>query len=723
MEMRILSETFAMRIRLFTLVRGLAAALMAIAVVLVAPTAAFGWAAWSHANLTEDTVWSMSPEQLNGHGVVGYPYIERSPDLRPIAILPELDDHSMWWIDAQEPGTDLMQDRANWDWVKLNSMEEDSYALVPWGDGDAGLPDWAVDWAPASTWPNVTIDHFWNLDGNILNSVKGVFADTYPNSWMKAKLLWAWTLGYWNSGDLGNAYAYLGHVTHLLEDQGIACHAHDDWHPPMNDDSLEEWFKEIHRSNLLYSWSGQEGRPTPPGGVLFPPSNEEVMAVALDITKGMVAAPDPDVTPGPSNVPQLFYLMYTVNQYGDFSPSDDYDGDTFEPTGWCDYGDPEIRWTNNDDEPLTGDGSMVTLSDNDSDPDNNNIDGDLTTILRVGWRAAFRAAPALIDLFRRTVDAVPPVTNFGVTRADGAPLREWNNSIVTVTLSSAEDGANPGYRASGIWKRWGLCDGLTPSFTPAPDETPYWAISGDGVHAVQLMATDKMGNVEWPANDFSVKVDLTPPVIAFPDLRPNYLTSQTFTATWNAYDATSGVASEVAYLDGNLVSKGQVFNLAQMAGLHSLRVIVYDNAENYTDVVYGFEVWIDANGWCLPVNVNSKTQGEGLTCVVEFPPFYDVGIIVLDTTRLAVKGYVDLHEQDPILGQTAYLPGLLLTGVGDHDRDGVRDRKIKFDKALFVQALGGQTGDVPSVIRGGLLPNGLPHFLAPVVVPVFKSPK
>jgi len=43
--MRILSETFAMRIRLFTLVRGLAAALMAIAVVLVAPTAAFGWAA------------------------------------------------------------------------------------------------------------------------------------------------------------------------------------------------------------------------------------------------------------------------------------------------------------------------------------------------------------------------------------------------------------------------------------------------------------------------------------------------------------------------------------------------------------------------------------------------------------------------------------------------------------------------------------------------------
>jgi hypothetical protein len=553
--------------------------------------------------------------------------------------------------------------------------------------------------------------------------VEGVFADTYPNSWMKARLMWDKTLMYWNANDLGNAYSFLGHVLHKLSDQAIPCHAHNDKHPaPVNDDSIEEWFRDkADPSNLLYTWCGQYGRTVPQGGIMFPPSNEEVLAVGSDVLKGAVTSQDPGITSGPSNIPQLFYLMYTVNQYGDFSPSDEVDGNTFEPTGWCNYNDPEIRWANKNNEPLTGSGSKYALVDNDSDPDNNNIDGDFTLILKVGWRAAYRAAPALIDLFRRTVDAVPPVTTFERTRADGAPLSDWNNSIVTVTLVSAEDGNNQGYRASGVWKRWGLCDGLAPSI--AADEMPYWAISGDGEHKIQLMSTDKMGNVEGPANDFSVKVDLTPPEISFPDLRPNYLTSQNFVPLWNATDATSGIDGETAYLDGGLVVKGTPINLALLAGKHRLEVYAYDKAGNVRREYYDFEVWINAKGWCFSVNVNDKTQGNAMSCVVEFPAPYDVGLVDLKTSTLAVKGTLDLTKSDPVVGQTAMLQGQLLTGVGDNDSNGIRDRKIQFRKDYFVNALGGQVGNITSVVRGGLLPNGLPRFIAEITVPVFKSSK
>jgi len=38
-------------------------------------------------------------------------------------------------------------------------------------------------------------------------------------------------------------------------------------------------------------------------------------------------------------------------------------------------------------------------------------------------------------------------------------------------------------------------------------------------------------------------------------------------------------------------------------------------------------------------------------------------------------------------------------------------------------ALGGQVGDIPAVVRGGLLPNGMPHFLGVMTVPVFSPPK
>jgi hypothetical protein len=235
------------------------------------------------------------------------------------------------------------------------------------------------------------------------------------------------------------------------------------------------------------------------------------------------------------------------------------------------------------------------------------------------------------------------------------------------------------------------------------------------------MSVDMCGNVE-DDHDILIWVDCTPPEVTFPDLRPNYLTSETFTATWVASDATSGIASVEAYFDGVPVTDGQVFDLSLMAGVHTLRVVATDNATNVTDVTYTFEVWIGADSWAMPINLNDKTKGKGMVVVVEFPMPYDVGLIDLTTCTLSVKGTLDLTESDPIVGETAVLHGDLLTGVGDHDEDGIPDRMIRFNKEQFAAALGGQTGDVPAVVSGGLLPNGSPRFLAPLTVPVFAPP-
>ena len=454
---------------------------------------------------------------------------------------------------------------------------------------------------------------------------------------------------------------------------------------------------------------------------MFPPSNQYILDV-VNATFGAIGKSDPDLlTYESSNLPQLFYLMYTVNRYGNFSPSDDDDGDGYDPTGWTDFiNDPLILSTNADGEPLTGPGSTVALEDNDDDP-NNNDDGDFTRILQVGWRAAYRATPAVIDLFRKTVDNVAPITTYTATRVDLQDLVEWNNSPVTVSLVSAEDGANSGYRASGVWKLWGLCDGEEPSY--ASDDTPYWAINEEGSHPIQLMSMDWVGNVEGDDNDFTIKVDLTPPELSFPSLRPNYLTSESVVLTWLADDAMSGIDSEVAYLDNQLVPKNGVISLALMAGKHRLEVYAYDKAQNFRYEYFDFEVWIDTETGANPIKLQTKTEGKGMTVLVQFPAPYDVGAIDVTTCMLRVEGAIDLEQEFPVVGDNTTITGELLTGVGDHNDDGIPDRTIRFDKSQFTQAVAGQTGDVPAVVWGGLLPDGTPRFIGNVTVPVFTSPK
>jgi hypothetical protein len=411
---------------------------------------------------------------------------------------------------------------------------------------------------------------------------------------------------------------------------------------------------------------------------------------------------DPD---SPFNLQKLFYLMYVANQIGNYFASDDEDGNTTDPIGWLQGfpGFPTQLWNGDSEEHVSAQDSagLGGLYDNDGcDCDD---DGDLSTIAAWGYGSSFRVTPGVINLFRETVDNVPPVTTAEKTRLDGNPMSFWNNSPVMVHLTGAIDYGKPDFRPSGVWKVWGRVDGVTP----ANVDDPSWNISDDGIHRIEYMSTDWCGNVE--NTDQVVRIDMSLPEITFPDIKPLYLTSEDFMASWVATDALSGLSSEYALLDGETVTKGQVIDLSPLAGVHRLEVYAYDQANNYQYAYYDFEVGIDADGWCLPALVNEKTKGKAMFCVVEFPWPYDVRLIDYTTCTLKVNGVA--------------IPADLITGVGDHDGDGNPDRKLRLNKEQFVAALTGQVGNIQAEIWGGSLPNGMPRFVADVTVPVFSPPK
>jgi len=64
-----------------------------------------------------------------------------------------------------------------------------------------------------------------------------------------------------------------------------------------------------------------------------------------------------------------------------------------------------------------------------------------------------------------------------------------------------------------------------------------------------------------------------------------------------------------------------------------------------------------------------------------------------------------------------------ITGVGDANMNAIPDRMLRFNKEYFVKALFGETGQIASVVRGGLGETGTPRFLATIEIAVFAPPK
>lgn len=194
----------------------------------------------------------------------------------------------------------------------------------------------------------VTITHFWDADRGPDDLVDSVFCDGY-NAWQKARILWGMAVGEYLSGDLGSAYHYLGHVSHLLMDMAVPTHAHEDMHP--TSDMYEDWLG-VTEATLT--------------------SSELNSLLAL----GPVEPPAP--------VHQLYWLFATTNQRADFYASEDYDGDAYDPDGWVDFNTLEY---------------LPKCQDQDD------FDAEcLGVVLRNSHMYAIRAVAALFRLFEQTTN-------------------------------------------------------------------------------------------------------------------------------------------------------------------------------------------------------------------------------------------------------------------------------------------------------------------------------
>lgn len=538
----------------------------------------------------------------------------------------------------------------------------------------------------------VTCTHFWDPDSWNLSKNNSFMGTPCGNAYMKANELLDRSYSAFYSQQHYEWWEYFGHITHLIGDMTVPAHTHIDVHV----------FDSYEKCWILHDYKYTKFTATEAGGLIEIPDDRIQYIFDHDAQGGGYG-----LAYDPWMYAKLYYLMYTAAQTADWFPSDDYDGNSDDRHGWMDYSTfPAKPRTKAD---LDGNwwydaGEMTYYC--------SNHDGDFTRIAETCFVHAIRAVASLYLAFRDSFDGMSPVTTDSLQYTNPPPYTDWTNDSVTITLS-AQDNTSTRH-VSGVYETyWGKF------FLPYVD--PIF-VSDEGIHDIQYYSMDWFGNEE-PIQTVTVKIDRTPPVITFPDLKPNYRTSEPFIATWVATDELSGVFGEYALLDGQVVTKGQVIDLSLLAGSHRLEVYAEDEAGNLQYAFYDFEVWIHADGWCYSVLVNDKTKGRTLSCVVEFPIPYDIGLVDLSSSALAVKGTLDLMQGDPIVGETAVLPAMRFTGVGDHDLDGIPDRMLQFRKDHFVTALGGQTGDIPSIISGGLLPGGQPRFIAEVIVPVFKSSK
>lgn len=237
----------------------------------------------------------------------------------------------------------------------------------------------------------MSIPHYWDADLGPDDGVKDIWGtpDQYPNAYQKACALFAMALEDYseNPPDLWEAYERLGHAAHLVEDQTVPCHVHEDFHPSIpgditggGDDCFEKW---MASSEGYLNYGAASARAQ--GGLITFPENVKARMRNGDWQAG------------------LYYLMYTTNQYADYFASDDVNGDTDDPERWMDYsGWPSSPSRKSD------------LEDNDWYWDytpcafglppiprdyNNNEDGDLGNIARYSFNYGIRAVATLYKMF------------------------------------------------------------------------------------------------------------------------------------------------------------------------------------------------------------------------------------------------------------------------------------------------------------------------------------
>ena len=435
-----------------------------------------------------------------------------------------------------------------------------------------------------------TRNHFWTADDDLDECPEGIVG--VDNAWETARIAWYKAIIYYQSGQLPLAYFYLGAVMHLTEDLAQPAHTNSDLHGPTNRDSLEEWGSEA-KADARYSWT--DPSKTSPGKAFIPPSKQAIIQRVLDRQawegRDEFFADPALINPNdPFNTAQLLYIMYVTNQWGNYFASDGESGNTRVRLGWVDYealGFPKY---------LHRYGAHVSaqsesaLDDNEGDCNHAgsgdeycDYDGDLSLIAKWGYKAATKGAGAVLNLFRRTIDAAPPVTTVVTTRDDGQSFVEgvWSASPVTVRLTGAADQpSNPIFPPTGVWTMY-LCVNGQPAVSgySYPITSMQQRLASSGAYVVQVRTTDNAGNTE--ARDIAVNVDVSGPLTTFPGWRNWYHECETLKATWTTTDPHSGVHHALGLLGATAVVKNTTIPRSRLSpGAHTLSVAAKDNVGN-----------------------------------------------------------------------------------------------------------------------------------------------
>jgi glucose/arabinose dehydrogenase/PKD repeat protein/type 1 glutamine amidotransferase len=182
-----------------------------------------------------------------------------------------------------------------------------------------------------------------------------------------------------------------------------------------------------------------------------------------------------------------------------------------------------------------------------------------------------------------TVDGPPADTAAPVTtvRTDpGAPdgRAGWFTTAPKVTLSATDAGsgvARTEYRiGNGAWTAY------TAPFT----------ITAQGRQVIEVRSVDRAGNVETPRSE-ELAVDTVQPEVLVGGIRErSYPSHKTASVTWAGTDATSGVRSVRAVLDGESVEPGEWQMWTLSTGRHVLTVTATDAAGNTSSQTVVFTV-------------------------------------------------------------------------------------------------------------------------------------
>lgn len=190
-------------------------------------------------------------------------------------------------------------------------------------------------------------------------------------------------------------------------------------------------------------------------------------------------------------------------------------------------------------------------------------------------------AVATVTVTPQVIDVAPPVTSAAV---DQTEQNGWYRSDVTVTLAANDD-------LSGVERTEYR---LTPEQAWVTYSGPI-TLTDEGTFQLEYRSIDQAGNVE-ETKVLTVRIDKTAPVYT---LTANgepfadgavYRDDQFVSFRLTADDGLSGVADWTMTLDGQPCENGSAVGLAGKPGVHTLRIVVIDQAGNTLDLTLSFTV-------------------------------------------------------------------------------------------------------------------------------------